>query len=77
MFLNTEVKVPPIIYLANKSEDFFEGDILSDFYKLFPHASDPIDGKAIEPLFISSEHGDGLTNLYQEIEKKIPSDYYI
>ena len=29
-------QVPPILYLSNKSEDGFEGDILSDFYMRFP-----------------------------------------
>ena len=24
--------IPPIIYLANKAEDGFEGDIMADFY---------------------------------------------
>ena len=31
-----EQKVPPILYIANKAEDGFEGDILSDFYRKFP-----------------------------------------
>ena len=66
MLVNSDVKIPEIIYLANKSENGFEGDILSDFYKMFPHAANEFDadGKPIEPLFISSEHGDGLTDLY-------------
>jgi hypothetical protein len=29
-------RVPPIIYLANKAEDGFEGEILADFYRKFP-----------------------------------------
>ena len=29
-------KVPPIIYLANKAENGFEGEILADFYRKFP-----------------------------------------
>jgi hypothetical protein len=30
----------------------------------------------VEPLFISSEHGDGLTDLYQRIESMIPEANY-
>ena len=79
IFMQTEVKVPPIIYLANKSENFYEGDILGEFYQMFPHSNelDLLDGKPIEPIFISAEHGDGLPDLYREIEKRIPSNYYI
>jgi GTPase len=29
-------KIPPIIYISNKSEDGFEGEVLADFYKKFP-----------------------------------------
>ena len=29
-------QIPEIIYVANKSENGFEGDILADFYRLFP-----------------------------------------
>jgi len=60
-------KVPPIIYLANKSEDGFEGEILADFYRKFPQmtiAKDPATGLPYEPIFISSEHGDGLPDLF-------------
>lgn len=66
MFLNSDVKIPEIIYLANKAENGFEGDILSDFYKMFTHAATDVDadGKPIEPIFISSEHGDGLPDLF-------------
>jgi predicted GTPase len=46
--------LPPIIYVANKSEDGFEGDILADFFKMFP------DPNIDDPLFISAEHGDGF-----------------
>ena len=34
--VNLATAMPPIIYLANKAEDGFEGDILADFYQLFP-----------------------------------------
>ena len=34
VFLSQEVKVPEIIYLANKSENNYEGDVLADFYKV-------------------------------------------
>jgi GTP-binding protein len=36
---NERIKVPEIIYLANKSENGFEGDILSDFYRMLPGVS--------------------------------------
>jgi hypothetical protein len=36
-------KIPPIIFIANKCEDGFEGDVLSDFYTKFPEASGQID----------------------------------
>ena len=62
----TEIKVPHILYLANKSEDGFEGDMLSEFYQMFPHSSQ------LSPLFISAEHGDGITDLYQAIKERIP-----
>lgn len=32
MFTDSDVKVPEIIYLANKSENEYEGDVLADFY---------------------------------------------
>jgi hypothetical protein len=60
-------KVPPIIYLANKAENGFEGEILADFYRKFPQmtiAVDPTTNMPYEPIFISSEHGDGLTDLF-------------
>jgi small GTP-binding protein len=59
--------VPPIIYLANKAEDGFEGEILADFYRKFPQltiARDPVTDLPYEPIFISSEHGDGLPDLF-------------
>lgn len=28
--------IPPILYLGNKAEDNFEGDIMADFYKMMP-----------------------------------------
>lgn len=31
-FMEEEMKVPEIIFLANKSEDGYEGDLLADFY---------------------------------------------
>jgi hypothetical protein len=66
VFLSQDIKIPEILYLANKSDDGFEGDILSDFYLQFPHAADPdpMTGKVIEPIFISGEHGDGLPSLF-------------
>jgi len=71
--------MPPILYLANKAEDGFEGDIHADFYLKFhgiKNAIDPATDEPVEPLFISSEHGDGLTDLYQRIESLIPEAKY-
>ena len=48
-----DVSVPPLIYVANKCEDEFEGDVMCDVWRL------DVD----EPLFISAEHGDGLQDL--------------
>jgi hypothetical protein len=31
--LDADIRVPPIIYVANKAEDDFEGDIEEIFYK--------------------------------------------
>ena len=35
--------IPPILYLANKAEDGFEGDILADFYGQFPQITTAVD----------------------------------
>ena len=69
--LSQDVKIPEIIYLANKAEN-----VLSDFYKMFPNAGSEMDsvGRPIEPLFISAEHGDGLTDLYQALRTRIPDN---
>lgn len=65
MLMSSELKVPEIIFLANKSEDGFEGDILADFYYMFPKlAKQKSLGEVIEPVFISAEHGDGLPSLF-------------
>lgn len=69
--------MPPILYLANKAEDGFEGDILADFYKMLPQittARDPVTGELIDPLFISAEHGDGLPDLLRLVKKYIPEN---
>lgn len=69
-------KIPPLIFLANKCEDGFEGDILSEFYLKFPATCSMIDektGEPIAPLFMSAEHGDGLTDLLQRIQASIPA----
>lgn len=60
------IHVPEILYVANKSENGFEGDLLGDFYSMFPGAAEELDknGKPIEPIFISAEHGDGLPDLF-------------
>ena len=37
-------EIPPIIYVSNKSEDGFDGEVLADFYRKFPQlttATDP------------------------------------
>ena len=31
-FMTTEMRVPEILYLANKCENGYEGDVLGDFY---------------------------------------------
>jgi hypothetical protein len=30
------MEIPPIIYVSNKSEDGFEGEVLAEFYAKFP-----------------------------------------
>ena len=71
IFINQEVKVPKILYLANKAEDGNEGDILGDFYMKFPYAA---EDESCEPIFISAEHGDGFTDLYAAIQNEIPDN---
>ena len=75
MFLGENVKIPEIIYLANKSENGYEGDLLSDYYSMFPNAGKEKDkdGILLEPIFISAEHGDGLPDLMQALRKRIPN----
>ena len=34
--INFADKIPPILYISNKSEDGFEGEVLADFYSKFP-----------------------------------------
>ena len=65
------VKVPKILYVANKSEDGFEGDILGDFYQKFPGSATDV---AMEPIFISAEHGDGFNDLYAALKSHIPEE---
>lgn len=64
LFVTQDVKVPKILYLANKAEDGNDGDILGDFYMKFPYAA---EDETCEPIFISAEHGDGFTDLYAAI----------
>ena len=71
IIINEQIKVPKIIYLANKAEDGYEGDILGDFFHKFPHAA---EDETCEPIFISAEHGDGFTDLYAAIQKEIPAE---
>lgn len=57
-----DIIIPKIVYVVNKSEDGYEGDIMAEIWKL-----------GIEnPLFISAEHGDGLPDLYRIIKESIP-----
>jgi len=68
-------EIPPLIFIANKCEDGFEGDVLSDFYTKFPESSsmiDPLTGEPVAPIYVSAEHGDGLTDLLQRIQACIP-----
>lgn len=68
-------KIPPIVYVANKSEDGFEGEIMADFFRKFPQlttAINPVTNTPYDPIFISAEHGDGLPDLFQMIKKHIP-----
>jgi predicted GTPase len=72
--------MPPIIFVANKCEDGFEGDVLSDFYLKFPEAVKILDqttGQAISPLHVSAEHGDGMIDLLQRIQANIPDMKYM
>ena len=79
MFLGENVKIPEIIYLANKSENGYEGDLLSDYYSMFPNAGKDKDkdGILLEPIFISAEHGDGLPDLMQALRKRIPNSQFL
>ncbi len=62
--------MPNVIFVSNKAEEGFEGDILGDFYLNFP---DFANTESVEdPIFISAEHGDGLADLYTAIKKYIP-----
>lgn len=65
--------MPKILYLANKAEDGYEGDLLGEFFLKFPHAA--LD-ETCEPIFISAEHGDGFTDLYAAIQQEIPPEKY-
>lgn len=65
-----EVAIPPIILVSNKSENGFEGDIMSDIWRIDTKPQHNID----EPIFISAEHMDGMTDLYAAIEQHIPNN---
>ena len=48
---------------------------MADFYQQFPQSNTATDrqtGELIEPLFVSSEHGDGLPDLMQVIKQHVP-----
>ena len=34
--IDLSTAMPPVVYIANKAEDGYEGDILADFYRQFP-----------------------------------------
>ena len=70
--VNLSTTMPEILYLANKAEDGYEGDVLTDFYSTFYHARKTDD--QVQPLFISAEHGDGLTDLFAKIKELIPPE---
>ena len=59
--------MPNVIFVSNKAEEGFEGDILGDFYLNFPDFA--INESIEDPIFISAEHGDGLADLYTAIKK--------
>lgn len=61
---NNEVTVRKILLIANKCEYELDGDIYHEVYKL---------GFG-DPIFVSAEHGDGIQDLLQEIEKMIPEE---
>ena len=74
LFVAGDVKVPKIIYVANKAEDGYEGDILGEFYQKFPNSATSLD---MEPIFISAEHGDGFQDLYGRIQSHIPAEKFV
>lgn len=71
LFVAGNIKVPEIIYVANKAEDGYEGDILGEFYQKFPNSALSED---MDPIFISAEHGDGFQDLYARIQQHIPAE---
>jgi len=60
-----DIKVPTTLLVANKAEDGFFGEIEQQYEKL----------NIGKPIFISGEHGDGLVDLFQAIEKEMPENY--
>ncbi|CAI2358975.1 unnamed protein product [Moneuplotes crassus] len=58
------IKIPKIIYVANKAEDENEGDINSEIWQL---DQDDI-------LFVSAMHGDGMQDLFGKIISNIPEE---
>jgi GTPase len=59
-----DIKIPKIIYVANKSENGFEGEIPYEAWKL----------NIESPLYISAIHGDGLNDLFRLILESIPEE---
>ena len=55
--------IPPIIVVSNKAENEIYGDVLADIWKI----ENPAQHDVEEPIFISAEHGDGLTDLHMAI----------
>lgn len=71
--LKEDMRVPPIIYVANKAEnDLMDKDEFEEKFAEFQAGEEEFQ---VEPLYISAEHGDGMTDLYQQIQEFLPEDY--
>ena len=65
---NEKIKIPDILLVANKIED---GYIPYELY----NESKKIPKIFNFPILISSKNGDGMTDLYKEINDRIPEEY--
>lgn len=61
-----KITVKDVLLVANKVEESFKDDVSNDVYKL---------GFG-EPIYISANHGDGMTDLYEQLREKIPEHYF-